>query len=160
MKRSGFKPRTKPMRRGKALGPGKKTHDKRKAMTASFEAYYARHGWEDSDGVRWVPCQLTGLPVSEGAANLHHKTPRSELRKAGCKNVDAPHRLIVCHYGLHLAFIHERNGMGRPKDPDKARRFAMVEQDAANSANGLQVKLEGQDKHDLERLISKGASRG
>ena len=142
---------TKPMKRGKRLGPGKKTKAKRDALTAAFEAYYSLHGWKDAEGGRWVPCQLSGQPVSAGSANLHHKTPRSELRKAGVLDLDAPHRLLVCHYRLHLAFLHGGR-MGRPAEGDAARRFAIAEQSPASAANGERVEWNGQDALDLDRL--------
>jgi hypothetical protein len=181
MRRSSFTKPRKPMARGtstlkrtKRLGPGKKKLAKAAAMKAALLSYFDRFGWEDEPDTRKAPCQLSGVTLTltkvrdeEGNllgfhtdANAHHKRPRSEMRKAGVKDLDAPHRLLVVHYGLHLAFIHERGVMGRPKDPEKRRRFALVEQAEANAANGQRVKLEGQDAHDLERLIQKGASRG
>jgi hypothetical protein len=103
-------------------------------------------------------------------AIAHHKTPRSELRKAGVKDLDAPHRLIICDKRVHVAWVHDMQ-MGRPKvtvhmmtecpdgkeyalvDDDANRRFAIIEASPANASNGLAVEFSEQDRHDLDRFL-------
>lgn len=159
LKRSGFKnPRkpmargTRPMKRGKALGPGKKTLAKKAAMQGAILSYFDRFGWLNDEGQRMAPCQVTGDAMHLEHANAHHKRPRSELRKAKVPDLDAPHRLLICHYAKHLRFIHQKGQSGRPKDPELARRFQVAETDPANAENGLLIAWGPQDTLDLERM--------
>jgi hypothetical protein len=159
VKRSGFKPRrepmargTNPMKRGKRLGPGKKTLARKAAMASAILSYFEQFGWLDDEGYRVAPCQVSGDPMRLEEANAHHKTARSELRKAGVKDLDAPHRLLICHYRRHLRFIH-KGEMGRPKELDAARRFEKVELDPANAENGLIVAWTGLDAFELGWVI-------
>lgn len=140
----GFRPRKKPM------GPGKKKLAKDAATVAAILSYFDRKGWLEEDGHRLAPCQITGDPMPLELAHAHHKTPRSEMRKAGIKDLDAPHRLIIVNNRLHLDFIHR--GMGRPKDEDRARRFALVEHCEQNAENALVMEWGAQDALDLDRL--------
>ena len=141
MKRSGFKPRLvsmdrgdKPMKRGKRMGPGKKTTARRTAMAHAIELHFDRH--PDSLG---APCQYCGRTMLHDQAVAHHKTPCSELRKAGVEDLDAPHRLLIIHrWGCHTR-IHG-GGMGRPKDETAALEFRFVETSPASAANGLVIR--------------------
>jgi hypothetical protein len=162
----GFGPRTAPMKRGKGLGPGKKKLAKDAATQAAILSYFHRFGWEEEPGTHKAPCQagsgvITLVKIFDEHGNLkrfitdanaHHKTPRSELRKAGVKDLDAPHRLLICHYAKHLRFIHQKGQSGRPKDPELARRFRVAETDPANAENGLLIAWGPQDALDLARM--------
>lgn len=164
MRRSGFKNQRKPMKRGslddalksyhgfkprkKALGPGKKTLAKQSAMHYAIYRYFQERGWENSEGEREAFCQVSHVFMTRGEAVAHHFTPRSELRKAGVEDLDAPHRLIICHWKAHN-WLHA-GGMGRPKGTEEARQFAIVEKDEANAVNGFAVKFSDQDLYDLQ----------
>lgn len=87
------------------------------------------------------------------------------MRKAGVKELDAPNRLVICHYLAHLQFVHGGQ-MGRPKwtagsdthinyvkAQEAVRRFGIVEQSPANAENGEQVAWSAQDRDDLDRLM-------
>lgn len=167
MKRTELKRKT-PMKRGKPLGPGKKTLAKREAISSAILAYFNRFGWYDEGLERVAPCQVSGQPIRMEQANYHHRTPRSEMRKAGVKDLDAPHRGIVCHYRAHLQFVHGGQ-MGRPAYPDGAdklglwqgrtdaiRRFRIVENSTASAENGLAVEWSEQDQACLDALFRGG----
>ena len=120
MKRSGFKPRLKAMKR-----IGKKGKSRIKAM-------------KDARGLL-THCQYCGIVfAADEGKEAHHKTPRSELRKLGVKDLDAPHRLLILHHECHV-LIHNA-GMGRPKDELAALEFRFVETSDANAENGKVVR--------------------
>ena len=160
MKRSPMKRSTKPMKRGTSTLKrttrmkklGKLGRAKQEAMHGALDAFFERYGWEGQDGRRQAFCQVSGRFMYKDHAHAHHKTPRSELRKLGVKDLDAPHRLVICHYETHLWFIHAGQ-MGRPKEGDPRRRFGVVEESAANAENGLSVEWSGQDRLDLDRRV-------
>ena len=81
------------------------------------------------------------IHVDEAIA--HHKTPRSEMRKAGIKDLDAPHRLLIASYKSHRK-IHGHGkdgfGMGRPTDEREADEFKFVETSSANAENGQIIR--------------------
>lgn len=141
----GFKRRT------KRMGPGKKKLAQVAATTAAILSYFDRFGWLNEEGQRMAPCQMSGDPMHLEHANAHHKTPRSELRKAKVPDLDAPHRLLICHYRRHLAFLHGGK-MGRHGDTDANRRLRLAELDEANAENGLVIGWGAQDALDLGRL--------
>ena len=123
MKRSPMKRSTKPMKRGR-LGPGLKTKLHKIAI------HKAKALWTGS-------CQYCGEELGE-EKHAHHKTPRSELRKAGIPDLDAPHRLLIVHPWCH-AKIHA-GGMGRPKEENAAAEFRFVETSDAHAGNGKTVR--------------------
>ena len=138
MKRTGFKNRgaglargTKPLKRRKRLGPGKKSLARAAAIHAALDAYFSRFPEGEAR------CQLSERIITRETAVAHHKTPRSELRKAGVEDVDAPHRLLILHEDTHIA-LHDYK-MGRPQDPVALARFELVEQCEANAENALAV---------------------
>lgn len=138
------------MKRGKALGPGKKTLEKRSNISSAIGRYFGHT--EDTQAGGY--CQLSGAVIYDFNVVAHHKTPRSELRKVGIKDLDAPHRLLILHPKVHFFWLHDGQ-MGRPTDPLKAERFARIEASMANAENGQRVELSDQDKLDLERFMSK-----
>lgn len=165
MKRKAPMKRGKPMKRNKRLGLGKKTLAKRAAIHAAITTYFMVYGWRDDEG----PCafdQVTGRFLRIENATAHHKVPRSELRKAGVLDLDAPHRLIIMNKRVHIAWVHDMQ-MGRPKGTDErlicidnplgfteaARRFQIVQHSEANASNGLAVKWSDQDRLDLDRFL-------
>lgn len=167
MKRTPLKRKTpmsrgsKPMKRGKRLGPGKKTLAKREAIGSAILAYFARFGWYDDNLDRVAPCQISGRPIRMEQANFHHKKTRAELRKAKVEDLDAPHQGVVCHYLAHIQFVHGGQ-MGRPRakelpwlqqEADAFRRFRIVENSTASAENGEQVVWSDQDRDDLDRLM-------
>lgn len=124
------------MKRGGPLKAGKKTLARRVAISVAVKSYFDCFGY-DLDGEWVAPCQRCGqLMVS---AVPHHKTPRSELLKAGTKNPDAPHRLLMIHDLCHRK-IHGRGrdgfGMGRPVDGPEADEFKAVETSPVNAETG------------------------
>lgn len=139
MKRIPMKRGTTTLKRSKALKAGKRTQARLASMKGALDAYFSAHGYWD--GMEWVAvCQLTGQTMLRGEAVAHHKTPRSEMRKAGIKDLDAPERLLVCHHRAHMV-IHG-NGMGRPKaDPQRAI-FEQVEASKVNAATGGVVHIQ------------------
>ena len=139
---------TTPLKRGKSLGPGKKTLAKQAAMKSATENYFSRFGETAASGY----CQLSNAPIYDFNVTAHHKTPRSEMRKAGIKDLDAPHRLLILHPLVHLFFLHA-GAMGRPTDPIKAALFKAVEESPVNAETGGQVELTDQHRLDLERFM-------
>lgn len=157
----GFKPRK------KAMGEGKKRKAHRAAMKAAIDGYFQEHGWED--GTKAFD-QVTGLVIDRLDAIAHHKKPASELRKEGVKDIDAPHRLIICHWAVHKTWVHKEcpGGMGRPEykewfeaSEDRAvmqalnahRRFGIIESSPANATNNLCVDWSEQDRDDMNRFL-------
>lgn len=136
---------TTPLKRGKALGPGKKTKAKRASMRSALEWYFA--------GLEQQRCQLSGAIIYPGTAVAHHKTPRSELRKAGIKDLDAPERLLILHRRVHIKWLHA-NKQGRPKEWLEADRYKRIEESSANALNGQHVHLSEQDRFDLTRFLA------
>ena len=147
MKRSGFKPRaepmargTTPMKRGKRMGPGKKTKARKDAIEAAKVNYMDYFGDLDHETHEaFCPCQYCGKDIRGEWMTAHHKTPRSELRKQGVKDLDAAHRLLMVHAKCHRK-IHGHGkdgfGMGRPTDEREADEFRAVETSPANAENG------------------------
>ncbi len=162
----GFAKRKKPM------GPGKVKLEKNLNIAWAMAHYFNEHGW-DHDGERIAFDQITGAWLSVDEAHAHHKTPRSEARKLGEKDLDAPEKLIICGYRAHLIWVHGGHGhMGRPEpcfdwlvltEADaKAQafkkhaayaHFSIVENSPANASNNLMVEWGDQDRHDLDRLL-------
>lgn len=139
MKRTPMKRSAKPLKRRKRLTAGKRTTARRDAMRAAVDAYFAAHGY--FNGMEFTArCQLTGIPMTKVEAVAHHKTPRSEMRKAGITDLDAPERLLVCHHSAHMV-LHGRQ-MGRPKAGPQAELFARVEASPVNAATGGVVHLQ------------------
>ena len=140
MKRSGFKPRvtpmargTKPMKRGGPMKPGKKSKMKSFSIMSAKEAYF---GEEETK-----PCQYCGQGMDRESCVMHHKTPRSELRKAeDVIDPDAPQRLLAIHQKPCHRKIHGHGkdgfGMGRPTDAVEADEFSFVETSDCNAENG------------------------
>ena len=122
----------KPMERGKGIGPGKKAPACAAAKLAAIKMHFDRH----ADGAG-APCQYCGrtmLPLREEVV-AHHKTPRSEMRKAGVKDLDAPYRLLIIHrYRCHKK-IHGGQ-QGRPKEQAAADEFRFVETSPINAETG------------------------
>lgn len=157
-------------KRKKRLGPGKKTQAKRLAMASAVLCYFSEFGWIDSGGGYVAFDQVTGRFLRIENATAHHKVPRSELRKAGVKDLDAPERLIIVDRQVHIAWVHDMQ-MGRPKvvthmvtecpdgkeyalvDDSANRRFAIIENSSANAYNGLAVEWGDQDRLDLDRFL-------
>jgi len=130
------------MRRKKPMGKGKKRITHNDAIRYAMDEYFERFGWNE-DGLRFVYCQLTGRKIIRAVAVMHHKTPRSEMRKAGITDLDAPRYLLCLSRGAHR-LLHgngkgDKMGMGRPTIPFQADYFAMVEASEANAANGKAV---------------------
>ena len=125
MKRTRLEANRKPM------GPGKKSLARTAAINAAMDAYFAR--FPEGEAM----CQLTGFAITPETAVAHHKTPRSELRKAGVKDLDAPHRLLILHTLVHMR-LHDWQ-MGRPQNLTALNRFELVEQSEANAENGRAV---------------------
>ena len=126
------------MRRGGTLKAGKKTLAKLEAMLTAKNVYFRAKGWDNGDGIMWAPCQYCGGPMTLPEAHPHHKTPRSELRKAGILDLDAPSRLLMVHPDCH-GHIHGW-AMGRPKNEAAALEFAFVESHPANAENGKGIE--------------------
>lgn len=146
---------TKPWKRKKAMKAlGKKGKARSEAIKGAVEAYFERFGWLDSEGFQAAFCQLTGRFIRLADANAHHKTPRSEMNKMGLKDLDAPHRLLICDYKAHLWFLHAGQ-MGRPKEGEARRRFEIAEFSTANAENGEAVEFSGQDRMDLDLYLTR-----
>lgn len=137
MKRSLMKRGTAPMKRGGRLKPGKKTLARKVAMKMALDTYFVKFGWFNDEGELVAHCQLSERVIYRHEAVPHHKTPRSELRKAGVIDLDAPHRLLILHHQTHSA-LHGYK-MGRPTDPVLLEKFVQVETSIANAENGLPV---------------------
>ena len=129
---------TTPMKRGGKLKPGKKTLAKKAAMKMALDTYFLKFGAFDGDGKLVAHCQLSERTIERDEAIPHHKTPRSILRKEGVKDLDAPERLLILHWKVHME-LHDHK-MTRPTDPEKLERFIQVEQSAAHAGNGLTVE--------------------
>jgi hypothetical protein len=159
-KYQGFKPRKKPM------GKGKVAVTRKRLMKAALASYFEKHGWED--GTRAFD-QVTGLVLRREDAVPHHKTPESELRKAGMGvgERNQPEKFIITHWAVHKTFIHAGQ-MGRPEDvvqgPSRdelkpvaglefGRRFRIIENSPANATTNLCVDWSEQDRDDMNRFL-------
>jgi len=83
----GFGPRTAPMKRGKALGPGKKKLAQKAATVEAILAYFDRFGWLNDEGQRMAPCQMTGDAMHLGGAiepEPHTQTEEAASKSRGC----------------------------------------------------------------------------
>jgi len=153
VKRSGFKSRTEPMKRGQSTlartsfkGPrralkrsaplkaGKKTLAKREALKGAIDGYFERIGFIE-DGIPYAYCQLSGRKIRREEAIPHHKRTRAILRKEGVKNLDDPKHLLILDPWVHME-LHGHQ-MGIPKDPILRERFMAVADCKANALNGL-----------------------
>ncbi len=140
------------LKRTKALGPGKKTRQRREVIHSAILKYFSKFGWLQDDQ-QVAPCQSCSGIMYLGTVHPHHKTPRSELRKAGAEDLDQPHRLLMVDFSCHR-FIH--NGMmGRPLGAVAEARFDKVEGCLANSENGEQIPWSPQELLDL-RSFNRG----
>lgn len=126
------------MKRGGPLKAGKKTLAKREAMRFALDSYFEKFGDGDLSIEPMAPCQYTGVYIFKSQAVPHHKTPRSELRKAGFTDLDAPHRLLIVSHDAH-GKIHGWS-MGRPKNEAAALEFSFVESHPANAENGRVIE--------------------
>ena len=157
MKRTAFKRKTamargtSTLKRGKPMGPGKKTKAKAQAISLAVTDYFFTFGTQVGVGIM-APCQLTGRWIGPDQAIAHHKTPRSELRKQGVEDLDAPHRLLICSSMVHLLWLH-RGAMGRPKLEADAARFLEAELSPANAETGGLVEWSEQYRLNLERFL-------
>ncbi len=126
------------------MGRGKVAEAHSEAIERAMTAYFRNFGYVNDYGWRVARCQLSGLEVTRREAVAHHKTPASELRKAGVEDLDAPKRLLFMakfkHRQLHGDRGGDKMGMGRPTQPLKAV-FALVEMSTANMENGQPVEL-------------------
>ena len=123
--------REKPMRK---VGKNGKAH--KDAIAYAFEYYFQRFGIVA--GVM-ASCQYCGECLLRTDADPHHKTPRSELRKAGVKDLDSHKYLMFVHPFCHKE-IHGKGrdgyGMGRPTG-EAGEWFRVVETSPCNAENGL-----------------------
>lgn len=133
------------MKRGKALSPGKKKRASDKAKRYAKLMYYHLRGWLTSEGYMVAPCQLCGKDMFFEDCRAHHKTPRSELNKAGAEALDAPELLLAvhgwCHTEIHGQTESKGGDMGRPLQEAALDFFVKVESCEANCANGLRVEF-------------------
>jgi hypothetical protein len=143
------------MKRSGPLGPGKKKVANATAMDRAEDLFFRNNGWLDEDDRLVAYCQVSGLIIYHGNTARHHKTPRSEMHKAGMEDaeMDAPHRLLICSPWVHLHFLHAGQ-QGRPTDPVLAERFRVAEESPAHAGNKLAVEWGPQFGHDLQIFLT------
>lgn len=129
------------MKRKVRLGPGKKTKARRAAIEEAKDLYFFLHG--DKGTTDAAPCQYCPGTMLRADCRMHHKTPRSELRKTIRIGIDHPRYLLAVHKWCHTK-IHGKGkdgfGMGRPIDPKEADEFRFVETSPVNSETGGRVR--------------------